>query len=346
MFSWRWTFLVQPPLCLVAIVAVYLLLHLPKENDAHWKHNLRRIDFAGALILFCAVATLLIGLDRGSNGSWKDQITIACIVMSLVLFTGFVSWEKYVASEPFAPGHIIFERSLVAAYLCNFFSFSGWMAAIFYIPLYLQAVHGYSASRASVLLVPAIVAGVSGSLFGGMYMQHTGRYYWLTVVCYAILVLGMVGILLFSGVVVVWIPGMVMGMVVCGFCNGIGVTSSLIGLIANASREDQAIATACSYLFRSMGSVFGIAISATAVNQTLQNLLVTRLRDRSPEEAKRIADMVRSSLDALNGLEPKVRDVVRGCYETAIQVGFATDIGILLGAAISAWWIREKILKR
>jgi hypothetical protein len=47
--------------------------------------------------------------------------------------------ELKVAAEPFAPGRIVFERSLFACYLCNFFSFAGWLSALFYVPLFFQA---------------------------------------------------------------------------------------------------------------------------------------------------------------------------------------------------------------
>lgn len=190
--GWRWAFLFQAPLCLVAFIAVGLVLRLPKQDDDHWKSKLRRIDFLGAAILICAVFTLLLALDRGSNVSWKAVITIVSISLSIPFFILFVLVEMKVASEPFAPGHIIFHRSLFACYLCNFFSFAGWLAALFYIPLYLQAVHGLSATQAGVRLIPGIICGVSGSLFGGFYMQRTGKFYYLTIAAYTLLTLGMV----------------------------------------------------------------------------------------------------------------------------------------------------------
>jgi hypothetical protein len=287
---------------------------------------------------------LLVGLDRGSNVSWNDKITISCVSISLPLFALFVVVEVRVASEPFAPGHIIFERSLVAAYLCNFFSFAGWLAAIFYVSLYFQAVYGMSATRASLLLIPCIIASVSGSLFGGFYMQRTGHYYWLTVICYAFLVVGLIIIVLFSGTVASLIPGMIIGMVICGFSAGIGVTSSLIGLIANAGHSDQAVATACSYLFRSLGSLFGVAISATAVNQSLRSSLRRGLGEN--DEADKIAEKVRQSLEYIKTLEPGTRDSVRDCYAKSTRIAFSIQVVLVLGAAISAWWIREKKLSR
>lgn len=228
--GWRWAFLGQAPLCLVAFAAVSILLKLPPRDQDHWKKKLRRVDFLGAVVLICAIFALLLALDRGSNVSWKATITIVSLALSFPLFALFIFVEMKVAKNPFAPGHIIFHRSLFACYLCNFFAFGGWLAALFYIPLYFQAVDGLSATQAGVRLIPGIICGVSGSLFGGFYMQRTGKFYWLTVIAYTCLVVGMVFIFLFSGLLVNSVVGIIIGMCICGFSNGIGVTSTLIGL--------------------------------------------------------------------------------------------------------------------
>ncbi|THW86473.1 MFS general substrate transporter [Aureobasidium pullulans] len=342
--GWRWAFLGQVPLCVLAFVVVGSVLKLPEREQTDWKQKLRRIDFLGAAILICAVFTLLLALDRGSNVSWKANITIISISLSIPLFILFVFVEMKVASEPFAPGHIIFNRSLFACYLCNFFSFSGWLAALFYIPLYFQAVDGLTATQAGVRLIPGIIAGVSGSLFGGFYMQRTGKFYWLTVIAYTCLVVGMTTVFLFTGFVVNSTIGIIIGMCICGSGNGVGVTSTLIGLIANASREDQAVATACSYLFRSLGSVFGVSISATLANQSLRDNLASALSNGNA--AAEIAERVRESLAYINTLEPGVRALVRECYAQSTRAAFGLEIGLVAGAAVSAWFIREKALSK
>ncbi|KAK5013550.1 major facilitator superfamily domain-containing protein [Cryomyces antarcticus] len=342
--GWRWAFLFQAPLCLVAFLAVSLILKLPARDQSNWKAKLRRIDFLGAAILIAAVFTLLLGLDRGSNVSWRDKVTLIALCTSLPLFAIFVGVEMKVAAEPFAPGHIIFERTLFACYLCNFFSFCGWLAALFYIPLFFQAVDGLSATQAGVRLIPGIICGVSGSLFAGFYMQRTARYYWLTVIAYSCLVIGMTTIFLFSGIIANSTLGMITGMCVCGFSNGIGVTTSLIALIANSSHEDQAVATACSYLFRSLGSVFGVSLSATVANATLRSSLADALG--SGTAAADIAARVRESLGYIGTLEPAVRDLVRQCYAKSTRAAFGLEIGLVAGAAVAAWFIRERALSR
>ena len=321
-------------MCAIAFISVAVILKLPKKDVSDWRTKFRRIDFLGAFVLVAAVATMLLGLDWGSNHGWSETITVVSLCLSLPLFIAFVFVELKVAVDPFAPGRIIFERSLVACYLCNFFSFAGWLGVIFYLPLFFQAVDELSASQAGLRLLPGIVAGVSGSLFGGLLMQKTGRYYWLTVIAYTTLTIGMIPILLCSGLVVHSIYGISVGLVLCGFSNGIGVTTSLIGLIANASTEDQAVATACSYLFRSLGSVIGLSISATVVQQSLR----TQLRDglRSGKDADQIVKRVRESLEYVKSLDPDIQAIVRNCYGIAMRNGFALMLVVVSFAMISS----------
>ncbi|KAF1831847.1 multidrug resistance protein fnx1 [Decorospora gaudefroyi] len=340
--GWRWAFLAQGPMCALAIIAVALVLDLPQEDHSHWKEKVKKIDFLGAAILLLAVFGLLVGLDRGSNISWSNPLTIAGL-STTPLFVVFVLVEKYIASHPFAPGHIIFNRTLFACYLCNFCQYGGWLAPLFFIPLYWQVIGDYRASQAGLLLVPTIICGVSGSLFAGFYMKHTARYYWITVLAYANLTAGLTLVVLFAGVIQQSIPVMVVGTCICGFSNGIGVTTTLIGLIANASHSDQAVVTACSYLFRSLGSIFGISMSATAFNQTLRKSLQHALQGE--KDAAEIAERVRAGLAYYRGLDPVMKGIVKECYGKATRAALGVGIGLAAGSAFFAWFIQEKSLE-
>ena len=53
---------------------------------------------------------------------------------------------------------------------------------IFYLPLYLQAVLGETASQVGLWLLIGAFSALTGSLGGGLIMQTTGKYYRLTIV--------------------------------------------------------------------------------------------------------------------------------------------------------------------
>jgi len=330
-------------MCFLAFLAVYFILSLPKTSHAHWATRIKHIDFLGAMLLISATSALLIGLDRGSNTSWTSILTISLLGASLPMYLLFM-YVEHVAKHPFAPSRIIFNKALTPPFICNFFAFAGYMAMVFYIPLYFQAVSGLSSAQAGVRLIPAILGSVSGSVGGGLMMQKTGKYYWLTLWAYVMLLLGQIGILLCSGVLANSMTGIVLSLALSGVGGGIGVTTTLIALIACADPADQAIVTACSYLFRSLGSAVGVSLAATVVQQRLRDQLAKRLGDG--EETDKIVQGVRESLEYLKQLTPEVREIVKICYARAVTAAFGFSGIVLVGAVVAAVFVRERKLSR
>ncbi|KAI3537808.1 major facilitator superfamily transporter [Colletotrichum filicis] len=322
--GWRWSFTGQVPLCVLAFLAVYFVLDVPRTDHAHWREKVKRIDFLGAATLVAAVVALLVGLDSGSNNGWSSKLTVAALAATPVLFSVFVYVEMRVASHPFAPGHIIFDRSLFACYLANFFGIAGHIASIFFIPLFFQAVQGASATLAGAALVPAMITSVTASVSSGYFMKRKGRYYTLTVLAY--------------GLMVVAVAPTVAALY---FRSSAGVVGGM-ALLANAASRDSAVVVACSYLFRSLGSSIGISVCSSVLQQVLRTQLAARLRDG--DEARRVEERVRESLDYIRELPPAVAGEVRASYQVATLGAMVPMAALLVLAFLSTFFIKEKAL--
>jgi predicted MFS family arabinose efflux permease len=244
---------------------------------------------------------------------------------------------KY-AKEPFAPKRIIANRSLIASYLVNFFGLAGGLTMIFHVSLYFQAVQGKSASEAGVWLLPSILGSVLGSVFGGLLIQVSGKYYTVTVGAYFAMLLGTTTVTLMTGVIKQSTTGIAIGLLLASAGNGMGITTSLVALIANAGHEDQAIATAVSYLFRSLGSVVGLSVGSTIIQDTLRKSLRSRL---SGHDAEKIIRKVRESLSYVKELDPPTRIIVRGSYEQAVHATLWFTVALAACAALSSLFIKE-----
>ncbi|KAF8068049.1 member of the major facilitator superfamily [Lyophyllum atratum] len=332
--GWRWAFLIQVPMAILAIISVSLTLHLPKRDTSDFSTKLKRVDFAGSLTLILTIFLLLFGLDRGGNISWTDTLTRLSLGGSILFLILFGIIEMKVASEPFAPKRIIFNQSLIAGYLVNFFGIASAMCMIFHISLYLQAVQGKTASGAGLWLVLSVVGGLTGSLSGGLTIQATGKFYLITVAGYATQFMGAGLVTLSTGV-------LVHSVIMLGV--GSGITTSLIALIANAGQADQAIATAVSYLFRSLGAVVGVSVGSTLVQETLRNYLRRNLSGKDVEE---IILRVRESLSYVDQLDPATRAIVRSAYEQAVRVTLTFTLAMAGCAFISSIFIKEAALSR
>ncbi|KAK6864768.1 major facilitator superfamily transporter [Apiospora arundinis] len=345
--GWRWAFAGQFPIAIVAWIAVFAVLQSPEAHDdakQHWKQKLLRIDFLGAFALSAAAFVLLFGLDNGANEGWGRPITVVPLALTPVLFAIFIFIEVKIATDPFAPGHVILNPALLAAYGSNFFGVAAQMGALFFIAMFYQAAMALTATQSGLMFVPSTVLGLTGSLGGGFVMKKTGKYYGLTLSGYTILLLGIIPMVLFTGVLTKSVAGVVIGISILTLGASISITTTLIAIIANCAPEDMAIAVACSYLFRSLGTTIGISLSTAVLQQVLRTELAARLQDGG--RAAEIEEHVRQSLDYIWTLPPRTAETVRDCYAVATTWAFL-PIALLAGLClISTTFIHEKKLDR
>ncbi|KAI0423494.1 MFS multidrug transporter [Xylaria sp. FL1042] len=340
--GWRWAFIIQFPIAFLSFLAVYLVLDLPHTDHSHWTAKFLRIDFAGTFTLVGAVFLLLFGLDNGSNEGWNKKITFIPLALTPILFAIFVLVEAKVAKEPSAPGHVIFHPPLLAAYGSNFFGLAGHMSVLFVIPLFFQAALGMSATSSGIMFMPSTFFALSGSLGGGFIMKRTGRYYWLTIFGFSLPLLGLIPMVLGAGWQVTTLAAI--GLCIVTFGNSISITSTLIAMIANSAPEDVAVAIACSYLFRSLGTTIGISIATATLQQMLRVNLAEKLG--GADRAREIEEQVRLSLDYIRRLDPDIAMTVRKCYAIATQWAFVPVAVFIILATLSSVFIREKKLGR
>nr|ANC28057.1 major facilitator superfamily [Polyporus umbellatus] len=344
--GWRWAFLLQVPVTVLAILSVGLGLNLPRPSAGNFREKLARVDFAGAGMLVVSMFLLLFGLDRGGNVSWTDHMTIVSLLLSAIFLVMFVAVELRWAREPFAPKRIVVHPTLLASYLCNLFSNGATITVFFHVSLYLQAVRGFSASDVGLTLLPTIFGGVSGSLAAGLFMQKTGKYYVFTLAMFVLMLVGNIMISLVTGVTAFSLAGLILGIIVNNFGIGAGINSTLVALIANAGPDDQAIATAVSYLFRSLGSVVGLSVGTALAQDILRQSLRKRLTGQPGVDVDEITRRVRESLGYIGQLEPAVRAKVVRSYQDGLQATFWFTVTLSVLTVLISLYIKEKPLAR
>lgn len=230
-YAHKRAFLIQVFLCLIAIVSVGLLLHLPKrQSETPWRKQLPRIDILGALLLILTIFGILFGLDRGSNVSWRSPLTIGSLCATVPLSIAFLGVETRFAVEPFTPGHIIFDKALIACYVHNFFLYAAFTALIFYLPLFFQVILEMTPAQAGASLIPAAVSGVVGTLLGGIILKRTGKFYWLAVFAATAATLGSVLFPVAPSLDVGSLASIYIGSIISFVPQGVTVTASLIAI--------------------------------------------------------------------------------------------------------------------
>jgi len=121
--GWRWCFLLQVPISILAIGVGYFVIKNPPVTfnigdgfGAVWK----KVDVSGSLLLVAAVSVQLVGLSLGGNElPWSSPWVILILVGSIVLFALFLWVEAHTAAIPVIPLRLLKGRLPIATQLTN-----------------------------------------------------------------------------------------------------------------------------------------------------------------------------------------------------------------------------------
>lgn len=259
--SWRWVFYINVPIGGVALFVTAWALDLPFARRDH------KVDFLGAAMLAAGATALLLALVWGGETyPWGSINVVGLFIASAVLIVAFVYWETR-ASEPVLPLSLfrnpVFTVGSVLGFVVGIAMFGG----IVYLPLFLQAVVGISATNSGLLLVPLMLGIIVTSVVSGRLISKTGRYRAFPIFGTGVMVFGF---WLLTRLDVHATQGQAsIAMVFLGL--GIGAVMQVIVLaIQNAVEpHNLGIATSASQFFRSIGGTVGVAIFGTVLNNQL-----------------------------------------------------------------------------
>ncbi len=86
--SWRWAFLINPPIAIFGIVMI--LRAVPKSKTQN-----ERFDFLGFITMALAISSLTIGLMEGKKWGWDSWQTIFFFLLSITLFLAARGLERF-----------------------------------------------------------------------------------------------------------------------------------------------------------------------------------------------------------------------------------------------------------
>jgi EmrB/QacA subfamily drug resistance transporter len=242
--SWRWVFYLNLPFGLLA--AAVLALSFPASG-----RDLRvRVDWLGATLLFAGTSALLVALggDIGTAAWWW-------VAASVVLLTAFVRLERR-SPDPMLPVDLlrtpIVARTLVVVFLVG----TALFGAITFIPLFVQAVMGGTATEAGQVLTPLFLGWVTMSIATARLTVLVG-YRPLAIGGSAVMVAGFVGLVsvgVDSARTVVLASGLFIG---AGM--GMSMLSMLLAVQHGVVRSHLGLATSLQQFSRSVGAAVGVA---------------------------------------------------------------------------------------
>ncbi|MFB9964419.1 DHA2 family efflux MFS transporter permease subunit [Sinosporangium siamense] len=158
--GWRWIFLVNVPVCLIALILAWWAIPAdpPRERTGP------RPDLIGLALLPPAFALIVYGLSAASGGP---------AVLGVALLAGFAV-HALRASAPLIDLWLFAHRSFAAASATAFLARWSIFGAMVLIPLYHQEVRGHDALGAGLLLVPQSLGTMLALPYVGRITDRVG----------------------------------------------------------------------------------------------------------------------------------------------------------------------------
>ena len=252
--GWRWVFLINLPIGLIALAMVIAFLHLPKVG----KHENPRIDWWGATAVIVALVPLLLVAEQGREWGWASPGAIACYVVGGLGAVALVLIEIAMKNDAIIPIRLFRSNAFSWATIIGVLVGFGMFGAMMTIPLYMQIVAGLTPTESGFAMLPMVVGLMASSMAAGQITARTGKYGFFPRTGTLTTALGFLLLTFVSSTTGVWY--MMIGMFVVGL--GLGqLMQSLTMASQNAvNAPDMGVATSAATFFRQIGGTLGTAI--------------------------------------------------------------------------------------
>ncbi|KAG2222668.1 hypothetical protein INT45_013482, partial [Circinella minor] len=351
--DWRYCF----KLNIIPLIAIgyFYIFHftnynvMEDKNDKNqygyglWK-KLKTIDFLGAFILALAnlsfATTVLLG---GNTREWNDPLIISAIITTISSFIIFGFYQVFWASYPLISRTCIVNRNVICSSLAYFFICMSNGSVDFTIPQFFMGVLGFSTSQSGMWTMMNALAVPIGCYCAGQYIRYNQGCFRKWLLASATSYTG--SILIMSYWMVSKIP-FILG-ITCMALLGFGFGSSLVSLLVSVTTDvpstDVASAMSIMMLFRSMGLLYGTAISSSIIQNSLKTLLEAKINGPSAEQ---LINFIRTSIRQVHTLPPHLQQLVADVLGQSLQKAYIFMAVSCLIALIPIVYLKDLEFKK
>ena len=257
--DWRWTFLINVPIGVIATVLIIRYCPQIKHDRTH------KPDYIGALLITIALATLVLAVDNTEmlfKGLIERGVSLALVqgmllTISVLAALSFVLIEQR-AKQPILPLRFFANRTysliMAAASLVG----AAFMGAILYLTQFNQQVFGATASQAGLMLLPMVAGSITSSITIGRLVAKTGAYKRWIVAGFGLTAVGVAVLTILQPESPYWHEAIVAVFVGLGF--GAAMPILTLAVQNEFTQKDLGAATSSVQLFRGLGSTIGAAV--------------------------------------------------------------------------------------
>lgn len=172
--SWRWVFLINPPIAAAAIVLALRFVPETRGDDRD-----ARIDVPGAFTLSLGLAGVVYALIEGPAAGWEALAVVAAAVgVGLLVMFAFIEVRS---PHPMVPLTLFRSRLFAGTNAATFVIWGAIGTVFFFLTIHLQDDLGYSALEAGSASLPVTVMMLFFAAKSGALAQRIGPRLQMTV---------------------------------------------------------------------------------------------------------------------------------------------------------------------
>jgi EmrB/QacA subfamily drug resistance transporter len=325
--GWRWVFLINVPIGVIALAMVLRFLHLPKRERGS-----ARIDWWGAAGVIVALVPLLLVAEQGRDWGWGSAAALACYIIGGIGIVAFVIIEIAMKDDALIPIKLFRSSTFSMATVIGVFVGFGMFGAMLTLPLYLQLVLGSSPTVSGLQLLPMILGLMVSSIASGQIIARTGRYRQFPIIGTAMLAGGFLYLTFIKVGDSYWfIAG---AMLLIGLGLGQLMQTLTIASQNSVGLRDMGVATSASTFFRQIGGTLGTAVLISLLFTVFPTNIKAQLTD-TPTLTSALDAALTPSVASAPGnkqimkqiYDPIVTPLAKGAQAAAHEQGVQTLVG-------------------
>lgn len=345
--SWRAVFFINVP-----VACAVLLISFWRVPESRAGGDRAALDWAGTILVTLGLGGVVYGLIESSRLGFGHWSVVAALAGGAALLALFLVTEAR-ASHPMLPLKFFRSTDFSGANLLTLLLYTALGGALFFLPLNLIQVQGYSATAAGAATLPFVLIMFFLSRWSGGLVERYGAKLPL-----------MIGPLIAAfGFALFAVPGVggsywttfFPAVVVLGLGMAVSVAPLTTTVMGSVSESRAGVASGINNAVSRTAGLLGIACFGILMLQIFSSGVDRRLRALDlPPEARRALDEQSKSLAGTEmppGLGPETQSALEQVIADSFVSGFRLCMAVaaalaLLGALSAAFMIRGRVTSR
>jgi EmrB/QacA subfamily drug resistance transporter len=260
--SWHWVFLINVPIGIGALFVTSAVVRESRDES-----GTVATDIPGTVLITAGIASLTWGLIEAGNRGWTDGLILTAFAAAAVIAAAFI-WVEAHTARPMIPLRFFRSSTFTGANIDSFMIAFLITGVSFFLTLYQQNIHGFSAMETGLALLPMVVvmmflSPITGTLTGKMGPRR--------LISFGMLVTGAGTLLMLLTGVDASYWDLLPSFVVMGFGMSFIWAPMTTAVLNSVESEKSGVASAVNGALREIGTAFGVALLGTLASRAYQS---------------------------------------------------------------------------